>query len=249
MKEIITLARKDLKLLFLDKTSIIVTFALPVVLVALIGSVFANSFPPSSGITSYDYAFSKVMFWGLFGGVASSVASLAIEKHSGTIIRIQLAPVHKFQVLAGKALACMTVILLSSFLTWTFTSVLFGIKTASPVNMILICFSNAVFFAGLMTFLGNFVSTERAAGALSWSLAQLLACFSGIMFPIAIMPSWMSKAANFNPVTWAVKGMEVALWTGGSFVELGRPVAITLGSGIFFFAWSVYLFRWTTQKG
>jgi ABC-2 type transport system permease protein len=248
MKEIITLTRKDLQLLFLDKTSLIVTFALPVVLVALIGSVFARSFPPSSGITSYDYAFSKVMFWGLMGGVASSVASLAIEKNSGTIIRIQLAPVLKFQVLAGKALACISVILISSFLTWAFAAVLFGIKTASPLNLVLICFSNAVFFAGLMTFLANFVSTERAAGALSWSVAQILACFSGIMFPIALMPSWMSNTANFNPVTWAVKAMEIVLWTGGTFSELILPVSITLGSGIFFFALSVYLFRWTTQN-
>jgi len=248
MKEIITLTRKDLQLLFLDKTSVIVTFALPVVLVALIGSVFAGSFPSSSGITSYDYAFSKVMFWGVLGGLASSVASLAIEKNSGTIIRIQLAPVHKFQVLAGKALACISVILISSFLTWTFASVLFGIKTASPLNMILICFSNAVLFAGLMTFLANFVNTERAAGALSWSVAQLLACFSGIMFPVMIMPPWMKSATNFNPVTWAVKAMEIVLWTGGTFGELVLPVSITLGSGLFFFALSVYLFRWTTQN-
>jgi len=246
MKEIITLTRKDLQLLFLDKTSLIVTFALPVVLVALIGSVFAGSFPRSSGITSYDYAFSKVMFWGLMGGLASSVASLAIEKHSGTIIRIQLAPVHKFQVLAGKALACVSVILISSFLTWAFASVLFGIKTASPINMILICFSNAVFFAGFMTFLANFVSTERAAGALSWSVAQLLACFSGIMFPITIMPSWMTHAANFNPVTWAVKAMEIVLWQGGTFGQLLLPVSIPLGAGLSFFALSVYLFHWTT---
>ncbi|MBL0739987.1 ABC transporter permease [Chryseolinea lacunae] len=248
MKEIITLTRKDLQLLFLDKTSLIVTFALPVMLVALIGTVFSRSFPSSTGITSYDYAFSKVMFWGLIGGVASSVASLAIEKNSGTIIRIQLAPVHKVHVLAGKALACVCVILISSLVTWVFASVLFGIKTASHVNLLLICFSNAVFFAGLMTFLANFVHTERAAGALSWSVLQLLACFSGIMFPITLMPPWMSNASNFNPVTWAVKAMETVLWRGGTFSELWLPVAITVGGGVFFFALSAYLFRWTTQN-
>src|SRR6188768_1929926 len=118
MNEILTLTRKDLQLLLLDKTSLIVTFALPLVLIALIGSVFSSSFPPSIGITSYDYAFSKVMFWGVIGGVASSVASLAIEKNSGTIVRIQLAPVRKFELMAGKALACIFMILLSTVLTW-----------------------------------------------------------------------------------------------------------------------------------
>jgi ABC-2 type transport system permease protein len=249
MKQIITLTQKDLKLLFLDKTSIIVTFALPLVLVALIGSVFANSFPPSIGITSYDYAFSKVMFWGLIGGVASSVASLAIEKNSGTIVRIQLAPVRKVHVLGGKALACIGMMLMSSFLTWLVATVAFGIKTGSPANLILISISNAVFLAGLMTFLAHFVNTERAAGALSWSVLQILACFSGIMFPVTIMPPWMAAATNFNPMMWAVKAMETALWKDGTFDELLLPIGIPLLSGILLFALSAFIFRWTNQKG
>lgn len=249
MQQILTLTRKDIKLLFLDKTSIIVTFALPVVLAALIGSVFVNSFPPSVGITSYDYAFSKVMFWGLIGGVASSVASLAIEKNSGTIVRIQLAPVRKFELMAGKALACIFMILLSTILTWTFATTLFGIKTSSYLGLIVICLSNAVFFAGLMTFLAHFVSTERAAGALSWSVLQVLACFSGIMFPIAVMPPWMANATNFNPMMWAVRAMEVALWKGGTFDELLWPVTIPLVSGLALFMLSTLLFRWGTKNG
>jgi hypothetical protein len=79
MNQILTLTRKDLQLLYLDKTSIVVTFALPIVFVVVFGGAFSKTFPPSTGITSYDYIFSKVMFWGLIGGVASSVASIAIE--------------------------------------------------------------------------------------------------------------------------------------------------------------------------
>lgn len=248
MKSIITLTQKDLRLLVLDKTSIIVTFLLPIALVALIGSVFVNSFPPSVGITSYDYAFSKVMFWGLIGGVASSVASLAIEKNSGTIIRIQLAPVRKIHLLAGKALACVAMILASSILTWLFGTLLFNIKTHSYFLLLIITVSNSIFLAGLMTFLAHFVSTERAAGALSWSVLQILACFSGIMFPIAIMPAWMVNVTNFNPMMWSVKAMEIALWKGGSFNELLLPVGIPFSAGIFFFGLSVLIFKWSNGK-
>jgi ABC-2 type transport system permease protein len=248
MKEILTLTRKDLQLLILDKTSLIVTFALPVVLIALIGSVFSSSFQSNTEITSYDYAFSKVMFWGLIGGVASSVASLAIEKNSGTIIRLQLSPISKLQVLLGKSLACIIILVVSSIFSWLFATFLFGIKTNSYLALALLFLSNGVFFAGLMTFLANFVSTERAAGALSWSVLQILACFSGIMFPIAIMPSWMAGLADFNPVTWAVKGMEIALWKEVTFQEMFLPVGIPFFTGIFFFSLSVYIFRWTSQK-
>jgi len=244
MNEILTLTRKDLQLLALDKTSLIVTFALPLVLIALIGSVFAASFPPSIGITSYDYAFSKVMFWGLIGGLASSVASIAIEKNSGTMIRLQVSPVSKLQVLIGKSLACIIMLLLSSVISWLFAYLLFDIKTNSILFFVLILLSNAIFFTGFMAFLSSFVKTERAAGALSWSLLQVLACFSGIMFPTAIMPPWMVTMTKFNPLTWAVQAMEIALWKEITIDTMLLPLGVPVLAGIVFFSLSVYFFRW-----
>lgn len=248
MEKIINLTRKDLQLLMLDKTSLIVTFALPIVLIALIGSVFSSTFSPSLGITSYDYAFSKVMFWGLIGAVASSVTSIAIEKHSGTIIRLQVSPLSKFDVLLGKSVACIVVLLASSIISWLFASVFFNIKTNSIVFLALILISNTVFFTGLATFLSSFVKTERAAGALSWSLLQVMACFSGIMFPITIMPSWMISLTNFNPMTWAVKAMEIALWQEITVEGMFLPAGVPALTGIILFGISVVLFRWTSQK-
>ncbi|HOX83111.1 MAG TPA: ABC transporter permease [Chryseolinea sp.] len=247
MNELMTLTRKDLQLLVLDKTSLIVTFALPIALIALIGSVFGSSFI-NVGISSYDYAFSKVMFWGLLGGVASSVASIAIEKNSGTIVRLQLSPISKFQMLLGKALACITTMMVSSVLSWLFATLLFDVKTNSYWHLSLVLISNSVFFAGLMTFLANFVKTERAAGALSWTVAQLLACFSGIMFPVVVMPPWMVSAINFNPLMWAVKAMEIALWKDVPFNEILLPLAIPMVAGIVLFSVSVFIFRWSYKQ-
>lgn len=246
MQEILTITRKDIRLLLLDKTSLILTFALPVVLIGLIGNVMSSSFP-NVGISSYDYAFSKFMFWGLFGGAASSVASIAIEKNSGTIIRLQVSPATKFHVLFGKSLACIGMLLLSSIISYLFAKLLFGIKTSSYFALLLVLISNAVFLAGFMTFLGNFVKTERAAGGLSWGVLQVLACFSGIMFPVTIMPSWMQAVSNFNPVTWSVKAMEIALWKEVTFNEMLFPVGIPVLAGVALFGVSVYLFRWTSK--
>jgi len=244
MKEILTLTRKDIQLLLLDKTSLIVTFALPLVLVALIGAVFSSTFPPEYGITSYDYAFSKVMFWGLIGGTASSMASIAVEKNSGTIVRLQLSPIGKFKMLTGKSLASMVMMLFSSVLSWSFGTFLFGIKTNSYLLLLVVVIANIVLFTGIMTFLAHFVKTERAAGALGWSVLQVLACFSGIMFPLAIMPPWMKTMTDFNPVTWSVKAMETALWKEFTFSEIIPPISVPLAGGIILFGISLYLFRW-----
>lgn len=246
MKEILTITRKDIHLLVLDKTSLILTFALPVVLIGLIGNVMSATFP-AVGISSYDYAFSKFMFWGLFGGAASSVASMAVEKNSGTIIRLQVSPATKFHMLFGKSLACIGMLLLSSVISYLFAKLLFGIKTSSYIALVFVLISNAIFLAGFMTFLANFVKTERAAGGLSWGVLQVLACFSGIMFPLSIMPAWMAAMANYNPVTWSVKAMELALWNDFTFTEMILPLGVPVLAGMLLFSLSIYLFRWTSE--
>lgn len=246
MKEILTITRKDIQLLLLDKASVILTFALPVVLIGLIGNVMSSTFP-NVGISSYDYAFSKFMFWGLFGGAASAVASLAVEKNSGTIIRLQLAPLSKFHVLLGKSLACIIMLMISSIISYLFAKLLFDIKTSSYVALLQVLISNAIFLAGFMTFLANFVKTERAAGGLSWGVLQVLACFSGIMFPVSIMPAWMVPITNFNPVTWSVKAMEIALWKEVTFSEMLLPITIPVLSGAALFCVSAYLFKWSEE--
>lgn len=246
MKEILTITRKDIQLLLLDKASLILTFALPVILIGLIGNVMSSTFP-SVGISSYDYAFSKFMFWGLFGGAASAVASLAVEKNSGTIIRLQLAPLTKFHVLLGKSLACIIMLMISSIISYLFAKLLFDIKTSSYIALLLVLISNAIFLAGFMTFLANFVKTERAAGGLSWGVLQVLACFSGIMFPVSIMPAWMVPITNFNPVTWSVKAMEIALWKEVTFNEMLLPITIPMLSGAALFSVSAYLFKWSEE--
>lgn len=246
MKEILTITRKDIQLLLLDKASVILTFALPVVLIGLIGNVMSSTFP-NVGISSYDYAFSKFMFWGLFGGAASAVASLAVEKNSGTIIRLQLAPLSKFHVLLGKSIACIIMLMLSSIISYLFAKLLFDIKTSSYFALLLVLISNAIFLAGFMTFLANFVKTERAAGGLSWGVLQVLACFSGIMFPVSVMPAWMVPITNFNPVTWSVKAMEIALWKEVTFSEMLLPLTIPVLSGAALFCVSAYLFKWSEE--
>jgi hypothetical protein len=57
------------------------------------------------------------------------------------------------------------------------------------------------------------------------------------------MPPWMVNVANVNPVTWAVKAMEIALWKGGEFSELSVPLTVVSAAGIFLFCAAVFIFR------
>jgi len=85
-------------------------------------------------------------------------------------------------MLLAKNLACITVMLVSSGLSWLFSIVLFGIKTNSFIFLALIFLANAIFLSGFddlpLQFCKN--RARRRGGKLDGH--ALLAWFSGIMF-------------------------------------------------------------------
>lgn len=58
---------------------------------------------PQSG---YAISFPQGIMWGVIGCAASFGISLVIERTRGTMMRLRTAPIHRLQILGGKALAC-----------------------------------------------------------------------------------------------------------------------------------------------
>ena len=68
--------------------------------------------------------------------------------------------------------------------------------------------------------------------ALVYFVRGVFLIFSGITFPIAVLPTWMRHVAEWLPLTHTIDGVRQALLTGTSFATL-RPHVTFLGwSGI-----------------
>ena len=73
-------------------------------------------------------------------------------------------------------------------------------------------------------------------------IQALLLLFSGVYFPVSVLPGWMQLLARISPATYVLEGMRASLLDGAStgslFGYLGRLVligvaAIPLGVAIF----------------
>ena len=53
--------------------------------------------------SQWDISFPQAMMWGVMGCVAGFSISIARERTHGTMVRLQVAPVSRFEILAGKA--------------------------------------------------------------------------------------------------------------------------------------------------
>lgn len=183
----------------------------------------------------WDISFPAAIMWGVMGCVAGFAVSVAQERTAGTFFRLQIAPITRTQVLAGKALACFIAVIGVVVFMMTLGLIL-GIQLASPGLLVMAAICTALGFVGLMMFISVLGKSEQAVAGAGWAIIVVMCMFGGGMVPLAFMPSFMKTMSHFSPVKWGILALEGAVWRGFSFTEMLLPCGILLGVGACGFA-------------
>ena len=184
---------------------------------------------PQSG---YDITFPQGLVWGILGCAMTFGIGFVSERTHGTLVRLQMAPINRIQLLAGKALACAAACLLVEFVLCLVGVFGFHIVPQHWLFFALAGFSSMLAFVGLMMLVAGFGKTEQAAAGVGWALMMPLSLFGGSMIPLAFMPRWMAQVGVVSPVRWSITAFEGAIWRGFSFQEMLLPCGILTAIGI-----------------
>jgi ABC-2 type transport system permease protein len=184
----------------------------------------------------FDITFPQGIMWGIIGCVMTFAIGLVSERVHGTFVRLQIAPLSRAQILAGKALACFTAISFLQIVLLAIGIIGFNIRPSSYVLLALACASAALGFVGFMMMVAGLGRTEQAAGGAGWAMLMPMTLFGGGMMPQFIMPAWMQTVGNLSPVKWTILGIEGAVWRGFTLSEMLLPCAILLAFGAVCFA-------------
>ncbi len=194
--------------------------------------------------SKWDISFPQAMIWGVLGCVAGFAISIAKERTQGTMTRLRVAPVSKFEIIAGKALACFITVVLV-IVTLTVLGVLLGMQPKSYPLLVLAAISVSVCFVGIMMFLSVIGTTEQAVGGSGWAINMVMAMLGGGMIPVMFMPAFMKSLSNLSPVKWGILSLEGAIWREFSFAEMVMPCLILIGVGIIGMSIGTLIFRRT----
>ena len=180
--------------------------------------------------SQWDVSFPQAMIWGILACAAGFAITIVRERKQGTFLRLQVAPVSRFQVLAGKATACflavITVILILIVLgTWL------GMRPESPLLLALAAVCIAFCFVGIMMLMSVIGKSEEAVSGAAWGANMLMAMFGGGMIPLVFMPNFMKSLSDFSPAKWSVLALEGSIWRGFTFGEMLTPCAVLVGVG------------------
>ena len=183
---------------------------------------------PSNG---FDVTFPQGIMWGIIGCVMSFAIGLVSERVHGTFIRLQMAPLTRTQILAGKALACFVAMAVLQTAMVAIGVLGFGIRPSSYLLLALACVCAGLGFVGFMMMVAGLGRTEQAAGGAGWAMLMPMTLFGGGMMPQFVMPAWMQTAGNLSPVKWTILAIEGGVWREFTLLEMITPCLILLGFG------------------
>lgn len=197
-----------------------------------------RSGPPNG----FMVTFPQGAIWGVIGCAFGFALSLVIERTRGTLTRLQMAPISRANVLAGKALACFATILIVQTLLFALGYALLDVVPASLPLLVLASVCVAAAFVGIMMLISVLGRTEQTVGGAAWAVLLPMSLFGGGMVPLFVMPAWMQTVSHASPVKWGILAMEGALWRGFTLSQMLLPCAILVGVGVVGFLVGARLF-------
>jgi ABC-2 type transport system permease protein len=180
--------------------------------------------------SKWDISFPQAMLWGVLACAAGFAITLVRERKQGTLFRLQVAPVTRSQVLAGKAMACFVTVL-GVIAVMVALGVWLGMRPRSPLLLALASVSIAICFVGIMNLMSIIGKTEEAVSGAAWGANMIMAMFGGAMVPLLFMPQFMKTLSDFSPVKWSIVALEGSIWRGFTLSEMLLPCGILLAVG------------------
>jgi ABC-2 type transport system permease protein len=251
-------AALDLKTFFRRREAVVFTFALPVILLFIFGSVFHGHVPKT------DVSFRQYFTAGIIASGIMSVTfvnlgvSIAMERDDGTLKRLVGTPMPKAAYFAGKALSGLVISVLEVAILLVIGVGLYGLTLPDTAQRWLTF--GWVFLLGVAscTMMGIAASSIPRSGRSAAAVLNLpylvLQFISGVYFPFNSLPKTMQTIAALFPLKWMCQGLRSVFLPDSLLVaepahswELGKVALVLLAWTVGCLILCLRTFRWQRQ--
>ena len=186
------------------------------------------------------------LVWHFLSVVFDSLSEvIAWERWEGTIEYTFMAPVHRMTHMAGQTMFSLTYGLLHTGIVLIAVAIFFKIDLSQAnlpgALLVLVAGSFSFIGFGIMASVLPLLFPERGA-QMTHVFQAILLLFSGVYYPITVLPEWMQKVAMLSPATYVLAGMREALLENAPMDDLwpyiwpllvAAAIAIPVGLKVF----------------
>jgi ABC-2 type transport system permease protein len=214
----------------------------PVVWLLLFGQIFNRiaAFPGAAqafgGKSYFQFFMPAVILQTLLFGAAQSGIGIINDMDSGFLDKLLTTPVNRMAILLGKVLADLTRMLIQGgiiiLLAWIFGQFQSEkVQYAYGIPGLVGALGTALLFglglAGFNVFVALKTRNTESAFLVANFLTLPLLFTSSAQLPIQLLPDWLQRVAQINPVTYTVDTMRFLL-NGEQSVTGGTPAGLML---------------------
>jgi ABC-2 type transport system permease protein len=174
--------------------------------------------------------------------------SLRESQLSGTLEAVLATPVRLASFLMGSTAYSFVFNALRILIYLAVGTLIFNVHfnwARLPAALGVICLTIAA-FCSLGIFSAGFIMIFKRGDPVNWGFNVISWLLGGVYYPVSILPDWLQKAADFIPMTHALKALRVILLTendlsslGGCLMDLGLWGVIGLPVSLFCFRYAL----------
>ncbi|MET7293869.1 ABC transporter permease [Streptomyces griseoloalbus] len=250
------LVRHDLRLHRADLTPLVTMTVMPLLIMAFVRPLYLSSLS-----TRYDTPPDGVPFTGaelavpgvavIFSFFLAADVGYGVFREHGwrTWDRLRTGPARPFEVLAGRAVVPLLVLLVQLALLFTVGGLLFGLRVRgsyAAIAAVGVCLALCLVAFGFV--LVALCRTVMQLNVFSNVAALLFAGLGGTLAPVEQLPGWVQALAHVTPTYWAMRGFTGAVLDGDGLGGAVLPCLVLLAIAAVLTVAGLNRFRFEDRK-
>jgi ABC-2 type transport system permease protein len=236
------------KLFWRSREAAFFTFALPIILLVLLGSVYGDE--EIEGVRGATYLLAGLIGYGVaataFAGLATTIV---VRREAGLLKRVRGTPLPASTYLAAVILSTLIVIALQAATQIAIGRFLLDAEWPDAwLSLALAVLLGAMSFAGLGLAITGLVRSDEGSSAVVNAIYLPLTFISGVFFSVEAMPRFLEWIAQVSPLTYLLDLVRAAFVEGEGLDASPRAIGVLLAWGIVGLLLALRMFRWEPRE-
>ncbi|HEX2911777.1 MAG TPA: ABC transporter permease [Chloroflexia bacterium] len=180
-------------------------------------------------------------------GLNTVVLAILDERSRGTMRRLAVMPLSKWQFMAGKMIAQFLVSFLQVSLMLLAAKLLFNanINADNVAGIVLVVTALSFAATALGMLLVSIFKSENAVSPVVTLVALIGSAVGGAWFPLFLMPDWIQEASKVSINSWAMRGFNGLMIFGQNLSEVLPNILALFAYGLICLVLATRFFRYS----
>lgn len=221
--------RLETKLFWRDKRSMFMTFAFPVIMILIFGSVFSGQ--NWAGLPAINYLLPGIIVMALMMvTMNSNTTKVAGDREKGIYRRLSLTPLKRQTLLAGQVVVRYFIVIASTVLLIVIGAMVFKTNVGGNHFLFLMVLTlGALTFTALGFVMSSLVKNTSSAMTLCMAVLFPLMFLGGCFWSLDQMPAFLQPVCNALPTTHLNNALRMITVQGAGIGQIWPELPVLLG--------------------